>query len=148
MAFPIKTIADLPANKIKGRELLYSNCIRCHKVGETGGEIGPFLTNIQNKYDKPALLDAIIHPDAGVAFGYEPYLITLKNGAILYGLLLSEGPVVTVLEINGGRYMLDASQVAGKKQINTSPMPSPQQLELSHQDVADITAFLLEENKN
>ena len=66
---------------------------------EVGGEIGPILTNIHDKYDKRGLFEAIADPDAGIAFGSEPYLVT-----------------------------------------------SPKHLQLSEQDVADITGFLLGEN--
>ena len=86
--------------------------------------------------------------DAGIAFGAEPYLVTFKNGAILYGLLLSDGPVVTVADIYGGRYMVEASQVLSRKQLSTSLMPSPRHLQLSPQDVAHITAYLLDGDKN
>jgi putative membrane-bound dehydrogenase-like protein len=146
-SYPVEAIAELPADKIKGKKLMYGNCLVCHKLGTAGGEIGPFLTNIQNKYDKRGLLEAIIRPEAGIAFGAEPYLVTMKNGGILYGLLLSDGPVVTVLDIYGRRYMMEAGQVLSKKQLRTSPMPSPKQMQLSEQDVADITAFLLGDNK-
>jgi putative heme-binding domain-containing protein len=146
-AYQVEAIAGLRADSKKGKTLVASNCLVCHKVGAAGREIGPVLTNIHAKYDKPALFEAILHPEAGIAFGSEPYLITMKNGSILYGLLLSEGPVVTVLDIYGRRYMMEAEQVLSKKQLRTSPMPSPQHLQLSQQDVADITAFLLQENK-
>ncbi|MGV3503528.1 MAG: hypothetical protein ACO1O1_07455 [Adhaeribacter sp.] len=123
--------------------LLSGNCLVCHKVGKAGGELGPVLTQIQAKYDKKALLQAIVQPEAGIAFGSEAWLVSLKNGAILYGILLSEGPVVTVQDVYGRRYMLDAAQVAGKRQLRLSPMPAPSHLQLSEQDVADIAAYLL-----
>ncbi|RDC61611.1 PVC-type heme-binding CxxCH protein [Adhaeribacter pallidiroseus] len=147
-AYPIKALNDLPADVAKGKKLMYGNCLVCHKMGNAGGEIGPVLTHINQKYDKPSLFQAIVHPEAGIAFGSEPYLISLKNGGIVYGLLLSEGPVVTVLDIYGRRYMMEASQVISKKQLKTSPMPSPKHLQLSQQDVADITAFLLQKDKS
>lgn len=147
-SYQVQAIAGLPADLVRGKKLMYSNCLVCHKVGEFGGEIGPVLTNIQNKYDKLGLLEGIVHPDAGIEFGSEPYLITMKNGVILYGLLLSDGPVVTVMDIYGQRYMMDATQVSGKKELRISPMPAPQYMQLSEQDIADIAAFLLQANKN
>ncbi|PSR54038.1 dehydrogenase [Adhaeribacter arboris] len=148
VSYSIQKITALPGDLVKGKKLLYGNCLVCHKVGEAGGEIGPVLTNINNKYDKQSLSQAIVQPEAGIAFGSEPYLITLKNGGMLYGLLLSEGPVVTVLDIYGRRYMMESTRVLSKKQLKTSPMPSPKHLQLSEQDVADITAFLLQKDKS
>ena len=146
-SYNVEAIADLSVDVNKGKTLMYSNCLICHNMGELGGEIGPVLTNIHTKYDKLGMLEAIVHPDAGIAFGSEPYLITMKNGAILYGILLSDGPVVTVLDINNRRYMMESSQILSKKQLRASLMPSPKHMHLSEQDVADIAAFLLQGNK-
>jgi hypothetical protein len=74
-------------------------------------------------------------------------LITLKNGGIVYGLLLSDGPVVTVLDMDNRRYMMEASAIYSKKRLHFSPMPAPKMLSLSEQDVADITAFLMQDEK-
>jgi putative heme-binding domain-containing protein len=146
--YSIEAIGNLSVDVNKGKSLMYSNCLSCHKMDETGGEIGPVLTNIHTKLDKPRMLEAILNPEAGIAFGSEPYLITLKNGGISYGLLLSNGPVVTVLDIYGRRYMMDSSQILSKQLLRISPMPSPKHLQLSEQDVADITAFLLQNDQS
>ncbi|MEX2594934.1 MAG: HEAT repeat domain-containing protein [Anditalea sp.] len=142
--FNVEAIADLPVNVEKGRTLMYSNCLSCHKMGDLGSEVGPILTNIRTKYDKLGMIEAIVHPAAGIAFGSEPHLITMKNGGILYGLLLSDGPVVTVLDIYSQRYMVEASQIQSKQLLRTSLMPSPEHLQLGEQEVADITGFLLQ----
>jgi putative membrane-bound dehydrogenase-like protein len=146
-SYKVDDIAELTSDVNKGQTLMYTNCISCHKMGETGGEIGPILTNIHEKYDKLGLLEAIVHPDAGIAFGSEPFLVTLKNGGILYGILLSDGPVVTVMDIYNQRYMMDASMILDKRQLRISPMPSPRHLKLSEQEVADITGFLLQNGR-
>ncbi len=145
--YNVKAISQLSVDPVRGKTLTYSTCIVCHKVGEAGGELGPILSNIQMKYGKTGILEAVLHPDSGIAFGSEPYLITLKNGGIVYGLLLSDGPVVTILDMNNRRYMMEASSIFSKKRLNFSPMPSPKILHLSDQDVADITAFLMQEKK-
>lgn len=146
-AYDVKIIRDLVADADKGETLMYTNCLSCHKMGESGGELGPILTNINEKYDKLGILEAIVHPDAGIAFGSEPFLITLNNGGILYGILLSDGPVVTVMDIYNRRYMMDATMIQDKRQLRISPMPSPKHLQLTEQEVADITGFLLQNNR-
>ncbi len=143
-SYKTATVAALPADAHRGKTLFYSNCLSCHKMGEAGGEIGPVLTNIHNKYDKLGMLEGILHPEAGIAFGYEPYLVMTKNGGAVYGLLLSDGAVVTVMDTYGRRYMIEKAQVADKKKLNLSLMPSPRYMALSEQEVADITAFLLQ----
>ncbi len=146
-SYQIETVANLSADANRGRSLFYSNCLTCHKMGAAGSEVGPMLTNISTKYDKLGMLEGLLHPEAGVAFGYEPYLVMLKNGGAVYGLLLSDGAVVTMLDTYGRRYMIEEEKVERKKRLNLSIMPSPQHMQLSEQDVADITAFLLQGQK-
>lgn len=147
VSFSIEQVAELRPDPDKGKSLFIANCIVCHKVGTVGQEIGPDLTNIQTRFDRKAILDGIIHPDAAVAFGSEPYLVLLKNGAALYGLLLSDGPVVTVMDTYGKQYVIEASAVAEKRHLNTSIMPSPRFIPLTAQDAADISAYLSSDKK-
>ncbi len=142
--YQIETVANLSADANRGKGLFYSNCLTCHKMGAAGSEVGPMLTNISTKYGKLGMLEGLLHPEAGVAFGYEPYLVMLKNGGAVYGLLLSDGAVVTMLDTYGRRYMIEEEKVERKKRLDLSIMPSPEHMQLSEQDVADITAFLLQ----
>jgi len=140
--FSIDQVAELSPDPDKGKTLFIANCIVCHKIGTVGQEIGPDLTNIHTRFDRKTILDGIIHPAAAVAFGSEPYLVLLKNGAALYGLLLSDGPVVTVMDTYGKQYVIDASAVAGKRHLNTSIMPPPRYIPITAQDAADVSAYL------
>ncbi|MGZ5191735.1 MAG: c-type cytochrome, partial [Flavisolibacter sp.] len=147
LSFSIDEIQKIPGEYKKGKTLVLNNCMLCHKMGTNGGETGPVLTNIETKYDQTGLLEAIINPDAGIAFGSETYLVTAKNGGIIYGILLSNGPVITILDVYGRRYMMEDSQVHSKQSLKNSLMPSPEFLQLSSRDIADITAFLLQQER-
>jgi len=117
-------------------------------VGSMGGETGPVLTSIQNKFDQPGLLEAIVRPDEGIAFGAEAFLVTTKNGGIIYGILLSNGAVITALDVYGRQYMIDEHEILTKQSLKNSLMPSPEYMKLSKQDLSDIAAFLLSNKKN
>src|SRR5690554_1708889 len=43
--YRIEAIADLTVDVDKGKTLMYSNCLTCHKMGEVGGEIWRILSN-------------------------------------------------------------------------------------------------------
>ncbi|HSI75222.1 MAG TPA: PVC-type heme-binding CxxCH protein [Lunatimonas sp.] len=143
--YELEEITALKADAATGKTLAIQHCSVCHTIGSLGNEIGPDLSNIHLKLDRNTLLSAIIHPDEAVAFGSEAHLIQLKNGAILYGILLSAGPVVTVMDSSGKRYTLPSSAIAARRQLKASLMPAPDILQLSSQDLAHITAFLLQQ---
>jgi len=147
VSYSIEELSSLVADEKKGKVLFIAKCVVCHKIAGNGQEIGPDLTNIQARFDKETIMDGIVNPGAAVAFGSEPYLITLKNGAILYGLLLSDGPVVTIMDTYGRQYVMEASKVESKVHLNTTIMPSPKHMPLSKQEVTNITAFLLQNDK-
>ncbi|MEQ9437924.1 MAG: HEAT repeat domain-containing protein [Cyclobacteriaceae bacterium] len=144
VVYTSEAVADLSVNVEHGQQLFYANCLTCHKMDQAGSEIGPDLSNIHRKYDQVGMLEALTKPDAAVAFGYEPWIVTTKEGGAVYGLLLSDGPVVSIMDLYGRRYMMEDDYIEQKQQLPFSPMPRPQDFPLSEQDIADMNAFLLQ----
>ncbi|GEO21486.1 PVC-type heme-binding CxxCH protein [Cyclobacterium qasimii] len=139
-------ILSLGKDPVAGKVKAIQNCAACHRIASSGNEIGPDLSQIGQKMDYPTLVNAIAQPDAAIGFGSEAYLIALKNGAVLLGLLQSSGPVVTVLDFQGQRHVLPAELVLTRKQLPISLMPGPSEMQLKAQDIADIAAFLMQNN--
>ncbi|MFC4872217.1 PVC-type heme-binding CxxCH protein [Negadavirga shengliensis] len=137
-------ISQSHADVQMGKTLTEKNCLGCHKIGNSGNEIGPDLSQIQLKMDRKTLINAITEPDAAVAFGSEAFLVSLKNGAVLYGILLSNGPVVTVQEYNGRKFIIPANEIEQRRQLKHSLMPAPEHMDLEENDVTHITAYLLD----
>lgn len=148
-SFSADSIAHLNGDPNLGKTLFVSKCAVCHKVDDLGNEIGPNLTNIRTKFDKEVIIADIINPSSKVNFDFEPYLIMLKNGSAIYGLLLSDGTVITVMDTYGRRFFIDASQIEFKRKLNNySIMPEPTQIPINSQDISDIVSFLFKTNKN
>ncbi len=141
--YSISTIAKMEGNAGTGKAVFSTKCATCHKIGNNGNTIGPDLTNIYKKFDKPALLDNIINPSAALAFGFEPWLITMNDGAVVYGFMLSQGNTVVLKDLSGKKQVLDVKKIKDKKQLATSIMPNPEGLALSEKDLSDISAYLL-----
>ena len=143
---PITQIAMLTGNEQSGRTVFRTNCATCHRHGQQGADIGPDLTKIHQKLDKNGLLDAILYPSAGIAFGYEPWLITTKKGQTFYGFLVSDSEQSVVIKgIKGFKHTIPADQIFSRRQYKTSLMPDPAAMGLNNQQLADLTAFLLKQ---
>ena len=58
----------------KGKELAMGHpaaqCIRCHKIGSTGGVLGPDLSQIASRLTSEKILESLINPQAELAEGY------------------------------------------------------------------------------
>ena len=113
-------------------------------MGRTGATVGPDLTAIRNKFDRNALLDAIIHPDAAIVFGYEAWTINLADGQSYFGFLIADGPrTITVKDLAGKSHVIETSQIRSRKKQGKSIMPAPDALGLTEQDLADVSEYLM-----
>ena len=122
-------------------------CANCHKAGNEGNTIGPELTMINKKFDRTALLDAVINPDAAIVFGYEPWLINKKDGESVYGFLIAENKNNVVLkDIAGKKHVIPAADISLKQKQNKSLMPDPVANGLSENDLANVIEYLLKGN--
>lgn len=136
-------INRMTANPENGKKLFITNCAVCHRHGEDGGEIGPDLTKIHEKFDKTSLLDAIINPSANIVFGYEAYAVTTKKGESYFGFLLSDGNNVVLKDVAGTKHVIKSTDIKKREKLPNSLMPEPINLGLDEQALADITAYLL-----
>ena len=143
-SFSLTAIAGIKGDRRRGEGIFEKHCSTCHKVESKGGIVGPDLSAINSKFDKKTLLDAVIHPDAGIVFGYEAWTITLTDGRSFFGFLVADGPqTVTVRDLNGKNHVIETSLIKSRNKQDKSIMPSPQALGLSAQDLADLAEYLM-----
>ena len=142
--YSINTITGLKNNAVEGRQVFERNCSTCHRVKNNGGDIGPELTFVQKKFDRSELLDAIINPNAGIVFGYEPWLIKTTDGESLFGFIVADSDQTLVLkDINGKKHVIPAKNVSSRKKQENSLMPEPAFLGLSEQNLADLAEYIM-----
>src|SRR5690606_1577548 len=104
----VTDVTALRGDVAAGKGVFESKCATCHKVKKAGNGVGPDLTLIKTKFDRAALLDAIINPDAGIVFGYEAWTITLSDGQSHFGFLLADGAqTVTLRDLTGRNHVID-----------------------------------------
>lgn len=140
--YDVKRISSLEGDAKKGQALVGSLCLNCHKVGDKGKDVGPMLSTVSQKFDKVALLDAIINPSSAIAFGFEPMMLKTKTGQVFYGFLLSEGKTVVLKDFTGEQVVIESDNIESKQQMKTSIMPDAKSLNLNGQKLADIVSYL------
>ena len=120
-----------------------ASCSTCHRIGSAGADVGPELTAIAQKFDRTGLVEAIVNPNAAIAFGYSAELVVTRRQEPHIGFLLSDGPTTSLRDGYGRVLSFDAADIATRVPLKSSLMPDPLALALSEQDVADIAAFLV-----
>jgi putative heme-binding domain-containing protein len=138
----VKDVLGLPGDAARGQARFAGHCASCHRSGGAGAEIGPDLTEIRKKFDRTGLVDAIVSPGAGIAFGFGAELLVTRSGEPHTGFLLADGATVSIRDGYGRVFTFDREQVAARVPLKSSLMPDPLALGLSEQDVADLAAFL------
>ena len=136
-----KTMADKPGDALKGKALFVS-CLACHKVGDTGGIIGPDLSGA-GAMSTEALLHNILTPNAQMESGYYRHDIILKNGGKVSGSLVNETksslsiqPLGTTIQV------IPRKNIAQHKITKSSLMPEGLIDHLSPEQVADLFTYI------
>ncbi len=124
------------------RERVEVSCVRCHKAESEGGEVGPELNGLINRRDRAYLLEAIVHPNASIAEGFENILITMKSGVFYAGIIKSEtADTVELLSPEDGLLKLKVSEIE-EREKGLSGMPEGFGDVLSRQDLRHLVAYL------
>ncbi|MSQ96167.1 MAG: c-type cytochrome [Gemmataceae bacterium] len=129
-----------------GRKIFFEksevSCLRCHKVGGVGGEVGPDLAGIGKKHKRDYLLEAIVDPNKQIAKGYESIVITLNSGIIKTGILKSEDAKEVRIMTAEGQFLAIPKADIDERTRGPSAMPSDVIQKLSRSEVRDLVEFL------
>ncbi|HLW63819.1 MAG TPA: PVC-type heme-binding CxxCH protein, partial [Gemmataceae bacterium] len=141
------SVLSLKAEATRGRAVFAKNCSICHKLENTGHEVGPDLTTVANK--TPAyLLQEILDPNLNVDSRYIEYRVETKNGRSFTGLLASESSTSITLKAQEAKTQtLLRSEIEELSSNGKSLMPEGLEKDISKQDMADLLAYLTSQGK-
>jgi putative membrane-bound dehydrogenase-like protein len=140
---PVSQLAALSGDAVNGKAVFAQSCSVCHKANNEGAWFGPELSLIGKKLPKVALYTAILHPDAGISFGYEGYAIKLKDGSQMTGIIASQTEDKLDLRLPGGSVITyPLKEVVSKKQLDKSLMPANLQQGMSEKELVNLVEYL------
>jgi putative heme-binding domain-containing protein len=140
---PVASLVALKGNHGQGQEVFNITCNICHQVNNKGTNFGPDLSEIGAKLSKEALYEAVINPDAGISFGYEGYLVKLKDQSTLLGYITSETKdEFSVKTMGGSVTKVKKSDIVSKKPYEHSLMPEGLVNGMKQQQVVDLIEYL------
>jgi putative heme-binding domain-containing protein len=134
-------LAKLPGDKAKGQAAV-AVCYTCHKVGGNGMDFGPDLTTFAKQQPVEVLVEAIARPSADISHGFEGSRVTLKDGTVVTGMVLSNADPLIVKCMGGLVQTIPGARVAKVEPLGRSLMVDPANLGLNAQAIADIAAYL------
>ena len=126
----------------KGKLLFTQRCAICHKLFGEGNVIGPELTG----YERGNLdfwLTAILTPSIEIREGFGMYVVKLKNGQILSGIMAGQDAKgITLRDIANQLTPVKQSDVASLEASPISLMPQGLLTGISDADLRDLFAYL------
>jgi putative heme-binding domain-containing protein len=137
----VAEIAKLPGDVARGQTAV-AVCYMCHKIGSTGVEFGPELTNFGKQQPTEVIVNAIANPSAEISHGFEGSEVKTKDGLAITGIVLSSGDPLIIKCMGGLVQTVPQDRIASVKTMDKSLMYTPGQLGLTPQAIADIVAYL------
>jgi len=122
-------------------------CGSCHRMKGQGGSNGPDLTNINTRFKKGEIIDAILVPNEEISDQYAFSRFDLKNGEVISGRILKK--LDDKVEIYQSPY--DPTQttnilnedIESQSLSSISPMPAKLLNRLNEQEIQDLFVYLL-----
>jgi putative heme-binding domain-containing protein len=128
----------------KGKEIFKTQaCFTCHSV--SSGEVmkGPFMGQIGSIMNREQIAESILKPNASISQGFSTVQIQTKGGDNYVGFVTQESATdLTIRNIAGIATQLKKSDIAERKELDTSMMPSGLVNALSYEEMASLVAYL------
>ena len=138
----MKPALALKGNPNNGQQVFQAICSNCHKYGNIGQEVGPVLTEI-NRKSKESIMHDILDPNAAVNTQYISHRVETKDGTIHIGIVDTENDqFVSIKKMGGEKVNINKRDMKKMSSMGTSLMMEGLEGTMSHQEMADLLAFL------
>jgi putative heme-binding domain-containing protein len=120
-------------------------CFSCHAIGYRGGTVGPDLTRIGSVRAERDLLESIVFPSASLVRSFESIAVATNDGKVYNGLLRGENADELLLATGVNQEArITRRAIEEIRPSSISIMPAGLEQQLTHQELADLIAFLKE----
>ena len=129
-----------------GRDIFLNNatlsCLRCHKAGGEGGEVGPNLAGIGAEKPREYLLESIVLPNKQIAKGFESIVVVKLSGETITGVVKSrEKGVITLMNAEAKTITVREDEIDEQRPGRTG-MPEDLHTKMTRQQMRDLIEFL------
>jgi len=132
---------------VRGRRLVQdvgrTHCLRCHKIGEEGTDLGPNLSNVGGKLGREHLVESILEPSRQIVEGFRGVTVSTDDGQTLSGFApLESDNRLQFTDVLGQRVTIDLPSIEERQVLKTSPMPEGLAQLVSPDEFCDLIAYL------
>jgi putative membrane-bound dehydrogenase-like protein len=127
----------------RGRAVFRKICAACHRLEETGFEIGPNLATIQNRGKESILLN-VLDPNREVNPEFVNYVVATEDGRSYTGMIQAETATsITLVRAEKKSDTILRNEIELMRSSGLSLMPEGLEKEIDPQSMADLIEYLL-----
>jgi putative heme-binding domain-containing protein len=136
-----------PGDPSRGRSLFLdekrTKCATCHRVNGAGGQVGPDLSSIGGKFDRPHLIESLLEPSRQIVEGYRTSVVATVDGRVLTGIAKERSEQqITLLDAEGKPQVVSRKEIETSAESAVSLMPQNVAEALSPAEFTDLVAYL------
>lgn len=137
---------DSGRNFESGRQAyLAAQCAKCHRFAGDGGDTGPDITGVGNRFNAEYILESVVEPSKAISDQYKNMIVVTKDGEVLTGRVLNETDEKLVIRTDPfARQLAEIAKAdVEEQQVSpTSEMPQGLINVLTKEEVLDLIAYL------
>jgi putative heme-binding domain-containing protein len=135
--------ANYKADAKRGAPLFTTHCATCHRIRDTGGNIGPSLDGIGSR-SLQRLVEDILDPSRNVDPAFRLHTVTSNTGETKSGMnYRDKGDRIALADPTTGQdFEIVKQDMSDFKSSPISPMPAAFEAMLSEQEFFDLLEFL------
>ena len=131
----------------RGREWFVNDkqtkCAVCHKVQGQGGDVGPDLSHVAGKFDRPHLVESLLEPSRQIVEGFRTSVIVTADGRTLTGIVKQTSQEnLTLRDANGQTHTVAIAEIDERQESPLSLMPQGLEELVSVEQFTDLIAYL------
>jgi putative heme-binding domain-containing protein len=129
------------ASASHGRALFAKTCGQCHKLFDSGGQVGPDLTG-SNRADLSYLLENVVDPNAVIPIDYHASVLDTKDGRTVVGIVKKQDDNAVTIVTNTETLVLPRNEISRLRVSKLSMMPEGLLDTFSEGDIRDLMSYL------
>jgi putative heme-binding domain-containing protein len=129
---------------VQGKDMfLRAGCIACHTIDANEPPKGPVLSAVAKIYDRAALTESILKPNAKLAQGFESTWVKTKKGEQLEGFVTRDGgDSIDLRNVAGQTVTVEKADIAERGNREQSMMPEGLLNAFTPAELANLLAWL------
>ena len=133
-------------NVERGRKLFHErvqlSCLRCHRVGDVGGYVGPNLSDIGLRKDRNYLLQSIVEPNAVIAEKFGSVIVVDESGKTWNGIVhLENNDILRLVTAEGDMVTIAQDEIVDRRD-GQSAMPADMMKNLTPFELRDLVEYM------